>query len=111
MHSARLERYKGCRHLTLKRNRHTGSEMKTVLATIIAFPLSLGIAFAETSDRSAFVSADLENVTASADRRTDDPAQVRSAKLSPASAAEVDADGDGQISFAELLRHDTSLGF
>lgn len=87
--------------------------MKTLIAALIAVPLTSGALLAETSDRAGFMpaTAQAEEPREPVRRATVQPATLGQAQLAPAGLADVDTNGDGRVSFDELLRHDVNTDF
>ncbi|MEM9427413.1 MAG: hypothetical protein AAGA06_12015 [Pseudomonadota bacterium] len=87
--------------------------MKSLIIALVAFPLMSAVAMADTTDGAALETANVQTATGDADvdRAAARPAALGLAKLAPAGVADVDTNGDGKISFAELLRHDLKSDF
>ncbi|MEM6387352.1 MAG: hypothetical protein AAF718_14070 [Pseudomonadota bacterium] len=87
--------------------------MKTVLLALATVPLFATASLAETSDRAAFapIGTNAEVQTAAVKRDRVNAGEAISKPQAPIRVTDVDADNDGQVSFAELLQHRSSSGF
>lgn len=87
--------------------------MKIALAALIFLPLFAAASVAETAERAIFAPLNTKPATAAdiVNRAKLKATVFDSVSLADASVTDVDADGDGKISFEELLRHDLKPGF
>lgn len=87
--------------------------MKIALASLMFLPLLATASVAETAERASYAPVPTKSAIASdaVNRAKLKAAVFDGVSLSEATVAEVDADGDGKISFEELLRHDLKPGF
>lgn len=87
--------------------------MKIALSALLFLPLLATASVAETAERATFAPVTTKSAVANdaVNRAKLKAAAFDRVSLSEATVAEVDADGDGKISFEELLRHDMKPGF
>ncbi len=85
--------------------------MKTALAALIAATLSVSAALADPSKTIVFQPLAQDPVTETVRRAAPDAVEIGRTALPPANVADVDVNGDGKISFAELLLHDVAPDF
>lgn len=87
--------------------------MKTARTAIMVSALFATAAEAETAERAVFASTEAKGsiVTQGVNRATQATVAFETVKLPKAGVRDVDKDGDGEISFAELLRHDLKSDF
>lgn len=87
--------------------------MTKVLIALAIVPLFATASIAETSDRAAFAPIGTKaKVQTAADKRDRvNAGDTISKSQAPIRVADVDADNDGQVSFAELLQHRSSSDF
>lgn len=84
-----------------------------VVAALIALPLMAGTAMSDQSGRATFepVTTKAADATAPVHRAKRATVAFDGVSLSAAEVKDVDANGDGEISFAELLKHDLKTDF
>lgn len=87
--------------------------MKRLIIALVALPLMSAVAMADTTDAAARETAKVQINAGDADvdRAAARATTLGLAKLAPAGVADVDTNGDGKISFVELLRHDLKSDF